>query len=191
MRARGRYLAIQFLLFPALVLGALDRGGGAGTRNLNARYRRFESGEWEALLAEHHEREDELAEEREEREGGAQGDGEPSDAVNQERRIRRCLRLGRAGELSRAARAVRQSRSAPTTEGTIETLRQLHPAAPPPIPPWVADFEPDDSFQLGAAVLSRALSTAPSLSAGGPSGLLYEHYRDVLAEDPAAFAASM
>jgi hypothetical protein len=33
------------LLFPALVLGALDRGGGAGTRNLNARCRRFESGE--------------------------------------------------------------------------------------------------------------------------------------------------
>jgi hypothetical protein len=92
-------------LFPALVLGALDRGGGAGTRNLNARCRRFESGEWEALLAEHHEREDELAEEREEREGGPRGDGEPSDAVAQEHRIRRCLRLGRAGELSRAARA--------------------------------------------------------------------------------------
>jgi hypothetical protein len=92
-------------------------------------------------------------------------------------------------ELSRAARALRQSRLAPTTEGTIETLRQLHPAAPSPIPPWVADFEPDESFQLDAAVLSRALSTAPSLSAGGPSGLLYEHYRDVLAEDPAAFAA--
>jgi hypothetical protein len=58
-----------------------------------------------------------------------------------------------------------------------------------PIPPWVADFEPDKSFQLDAAVLSRALSTAPSLSAGGPSGLLYEHYRDVLAEDSTAFAA--
>jgi hypothetical protein len=78
---------------------------------------------------------------------------------------------------------------APTTEGTIETLRQLHHAAPSPIPPWVADFEPDDSFQLDAAVLSRALDTAPSLSAGGPSGLLCEHYRDVLTEDPAAFAA--
>jgi hypothetical protein len=88
------------LLFPALVLGALDRGGGAGTRNLNARCRRFESGDWEALLAEHHEREDELAEEREEREGGAQGVREPSAAVAQERRIRRCLRLGHAGELS-------------------------------------------------------------------------------------------
>jgi AcrR family transcriptional regulator len=78
---------------------------------------------------------------------------------------------------------------APTTEGTIETLRQLHPAAPLTIPPWVADFEPDESFQLDTAVLSRALSTAPSLSAGVPSGLLYEHYRDVLAEDYAAFAA--
>jgi hypothetical protein len=118
------------LLFPALVLGALDRGGGADTRNLNARCRRFESGDWEALLAEHHEREDELAEEREEREGGAHGGREPSDAVAQERRIRRCLRLGRAGELSRAPGALRQSRSAPTTEVTIEILRQLHPAAP-------------------------------------------------------------
>jgi hypothetical protein len=81
------------LLFPALVLGALDRGGSAGTRNLNARCRRFESGDWETLLAEHHEREDELAEEREEREGGAQGGGEPSDAVAQERRIRRVYDL--------------------------------------------------------------------------------------------------
>jgi hypothetical protein len=177
------------LLFPTLVLGALDRGGDAGTRNLNARCRRFESGDWETLLAEHHEREDKLTEERDERVGGAQGGGEPSDAIAQERRIRRCLRLGRAGELSRAARALRQSRSAPTTEGTIETLRQLHPAAPSPIPPWVANSEPDESFQLDAAVLSRALDTAPSLSAGGPSGLLYEHYRDVLAEDPGAFAA--
>jgi hypothetical protein len=52
-----------------------------------------------------------------------------------------------------------------------------------------ANFEPDESFQLDVAVLSGALSTAPSLSAGGPSGLLYEHYCDVLAEDPAAFAA--
>jgi hypothetical protein len=49
-------------------LGALDRGGGAGTRNLNARCRRFESGDWETLLAERHERKDELAEEREDRE---------------------------------------------------------------------------------------------------------------------------
>jgi hypothetical protein len=58
------------------------------------------------------------------------------------------------------------------------------------IPPWVANFEPDKSFQLDAAVLFRALGTAPSLSADRPSGLLYEHYRDVLAEeDPAAFAA--
>jgi hypothetical protein len=79
------------LLFPALVLGALDKGSGAGTRSLNARCRQFESGDWEALLAEHHEREDELAEEREERERGAQGGGEPSDAVALERRIRRCL----------------------------------------------------------------------------------------------------
>jgi hypothetical protein len=71
------------LLFPALVLGALDRGGGADTRNLNARCRRFKSGDWKALLAEHHKREEELAEEREEREGGAQGGGEPSDAVAQ------------------------------------------------------------------------------------------------------------
>jgi hypothetical protein len=130
-----------------------------------------------------------LAEEHEEREGGAQGGGEPSDAVAQKRAIRRCLRLGRAGEFSRAARALRQSRLAPITVGTIETLRQLHPAAPSPIPPWVANVEPDESFQLDAAVLSRALSTAPSISAGGPSGLLYEHYRDVLAEDTVAFAA--
>jgi hypothetical protein len=43
------------LLFPALVLGALDRGGGADTRNINARCQRFESGNWETLLAEHHE----------------------------------------------------------------------------------------------------------------------------------------
>jgi hypothetical protein len=96
------------LLFPALVLaGAIDKGGGASTRNLNARCRRFESGDWETPLAEHHEREDELAEEREEREEGAQEGGEPSDAVAQERRIRRCLQLGRAGELSRATRALR------------------------------------------------------------------------------------
>jgi hypothetical protein len=88
---------VVFLLFPTLVLEALDRGGGAGTRNLNARCRRFESGDWETLLAEHHKREDELAEEREEREVGAQGVGEPSDAIAQERRIRRCLRLGCAG----------------------------------------------------------------------------------------------
>jgi hypothetical protein len=52
-----------------------------------------------------------------------------------------------------------------------------------------SQFVPDESFQLDAAVLSRALSTAPSLCAGGPSGLLYEHYRDVLAEESAAFAA--
>jgi hypothetical protein len=177
------------LLFPALVLGALNRGGGSGTRYLNARCRQFESGDWEALLAEHHEREDELAEEREEREGGAQGDGEPFDAVAYERRICRYLRLGRPGELRRAAKALiigRIDRHPPQRGRSRLFVRAVHPAAPSPIPSWVADFQPDESFQLDAVVLSRALSTASSFSDGGPSDLLYEHYGDVLAVDPAA-----
>ncbi|GAQ92057.1 hypothetical protein KFL_009140010, partial [Klebsormidium nitens] len=85
------------LLFPTLVLGALVRGGKAGLRNLKERCRRFESGDWEGLLDDHHEAEDLLAERFEEGEhGAAQLAGEPTAEEAQARRIRRCLRLGRA-----------------------------------------------------------------------------------------------
>jgi hypothetical protein len=52
--------AILFL-FPILVLGALVRGGSAGLRNLKDRCRRFESGDWEGLLDDHHEADELLA----------------------------------------------------------------------------------------------------------------------------------
>ena len=175
------------LLFPILVLGALVWGGRAGLRNLKDRCRRFESGDWEGLLDDYHETEDLLAERFEERAAQLAAD-EPTDEELQARRIRRSLRLGRAGELSRAARALESSRPAPVTEATIQTLRELHPAAPSPIPEWVATFEPVDSCLLSPEILHAALSSAPSLSAGGPSGLVYEHYRDILGDSPDTFA---
>jgi hypothetical protein len=62
--------AIVFL-FPILVLGALVRGGSAGLRNLKDRCHRFESGDWEGLLDDHHEAGELLAERFEEGEHGA------------------------------------------------------------------------------------------------------------------------
>lgn len=177
-----------FLLFPILVLGRLVRGGSAGLRNLKERCRRFESGDWEGLLDDHHEAEDRLAEQFEEAErGSAQSAGEPTDEEVQARRIRRCLRLGRAGEFSRAARALESSRPAPVTEETVQTLRELHPAAPSPIPDWVDTFEPVDSFLLTAESLHTALDTSPRDVSGGPSGSVYEHYRDIFGDSPEAF----
>jgi hypothetical protein len=87
--------------------------------------------------------------------------------------------LDKAGEPSRAARALESSRPAPVTEDTIQTLRELHPAAPSSIPDWVATIEPVDTCLLSPEILHAALTSAPSLSAGGPSGLVYEHYRDI------------
>jgi hypothetical protein len=131
----------------------------------------FGSGDWEGLLDDHYEAEELLAERFKKGERGATqlADG-PTDEEAQARRIRRSPRLGRAGELSRAARALELSRSAPVTEETIQTLRELHPAAPFPIPDWVATFEPVDTCLLSPETLHAALTSAPSLSAGGPSG---------------------
>ena len=176
-----------FLLIPLLVLGALDRGGGAGLRNLKERCRRFESGDWAGLLSEHREAEDRLAE-TQEADGHDAELGEPTDEVAQERRIRRSLRLGRAGELSRAARALEQSRPAPITDETVQTLRELHPAAPSPIPPWVPEHVPDDLIQIDPEVLHAALMSCPSCAAGASSGMVYEHFRDIFGDRPDAFA---
>jgi hypothetical protein len=49
-------------------------------------------------------------------------------------------------------------------------------------------FEPVDTCLLRSEILHAALTSAPSLSAGGPSGLVYEHYRDILGDAPGAFA---
>jgi hypothetical protein len=57
--------AILFL-FPILVLGGTRTGRERGLRNLKNRCCRFESGDWEGLLDDHHEAEELLAERFEE-----------------------------------------------------------------------------------------------------------------------------
>jgi hypothetical protein len=141
------------------------------------------------LLDDHHKAKELLAERFEEGEHGAAqlADG-PTDEETQARRIRCSLWLGRAGELGRAARALESSRPAPVTEETIQTPRELHPAAPSPIPVWVATFKLVDTCLLSLEILYAALTLAPSLSAGGPSGLVYKYYRVILGDAPGAFA---
>ena len=170
------------LMFPLLVLGRLQRGGDAGHRDLRERCRRFESGEWQALLSEFRAASEVAATQTEQRRDGA-----PSEEDDEARRLRRCLALCRVGELSRAARALEPARMAPDSEATLQVLRDLHPEAPSVLPAWLPDFQPDDSFQLDPDAVRRALEGASRLSAGGLSGMIYELYRDILLEHPATF----
>ena len=43
---------------------------------------------------------------------------------------------------------------------------------------FVVDFVPDEVFDLDEASFAAALLCSPWLSAGGPSGLLFEHLRN-------------
>ncbi len=170
------------LLFPLMVLGRLQRGGDAGHRDLRERCRRFESGDWQALLAEFR-----TASE------AAAAQAEHQRAVDEEsdeaRRLQRCLALCRVGELSRAARALESSHLAPDSEVTLQQLTELHPPAPAELPGWVSDFQPEDVLELDLETLRRALERASRLSAGGLSGVVYELYRDLVLEHPAVFTS--
>ena len=170
------------LMFPLLVLGRLRRGGDAGHSDLRERCRRFESGEWQALLSEFR-----AASEAAATQADQTRDGAPSEEDDGAHRLRRCLALCRVGELSRAARALDPARMAPDSEATLQVLRELHPDAPSVLPDWLPDFQPDDAFQLDPDAVRRALEGASRRSAGGLSGMIYELYRDILLEHPATF----
>lgn len=170
------------LLFPLLVLGRLHRGGDAGHHDLRERCRRFENGDWQALLSEYRAASDAAATEAEQRRGT-----NPSEEDHEARRLRRCLALCRVGELSRAARALEPARLAPDSEDTLRALRNLHPEAPSSLPDWLANFQPEDVFQLDPDAVRRALEGASRLSAGGLSGVVYELYCNILLEHPATF----
>ena len=47
------------------------------------------------------------------------------------------------------------------------------------LPLFVTDFVPDEVFALNEASFAAALLRSLQLSAGGPSGLLFKHLRDV------------
>ncbi len=167
------------LLFPLMVLGRLQRGGDAGHRDLRERCRRFESGEWQSLLAEFRAASGSAAAQAEQHQAGEEDD--------EARRLQRCLALCRVGELARAARALEPARLAPDSEETLQILSQLHPSAPSELPAWISEHVHPETFQLDPEILRRALERASRLAAGGLSGVIYELYRDLALELPAVF----
>ena len=165
-----------FLAFPHLILRKPHRGHPIrGPINSTAqliplRCQRLQAGDWANLLAEF-QRDDTLA--------AATTSFPSSSSTAPARQRARAVRLARAGEYSRAMASLTAGPMAPASSATFETLQPLHPSAPTPLPPWVSHFIPDALLQLSSGTIVAALRGASRLSGAGPSGMLFEHLRDL------------
>ena len=190
-------------MFPVWCLPLPHHGGQAGHRETRRRITRFLGGDWESLHHEHIARCTPPPQERGSSGGGGAGEGTDGGRREAGRsggvggtvgeggggggNLKRALLLGRSGELSRSARALVTQPLARGTEETVAQLRDLHPISPAALPDFVGDFRPPDDFILERDSFAVALRGAPSHSAAGLSGMVFEHFRDVLdPDDPAS-----
>eukprot|EP00850_Spirogloea_muscicola_P021666 SM000257S08650 [mRNA] locus=s257:175322:176538:- [translate_table: standard] len=91
--------------------------------------------------------------------------------------LARTRRFGRAGEFSRAAQALCPDPLATTNDATEAILRQLHPLHNTPLSPGLASSPILLTYWQKA--LRVALTKAPRMVSGGPSGWLFEHLQDL------------
>eukprot|EP00850_Spirogloea_muscicola_P018319 SM000166S02500 [mRNA] locus=s166:224172:225411:+ [translate_table: standard] len=89
--------------------------------------------------------------------------------------LARARRFGRAGEVSRAAQALCPDPLATTNDATEAILPP--PPSTTPLEPW--DGELPNPLDLSAEALRVALTKAPRMMSGGPSGWLFEHLQDL------------
>ena len=95
--------------------------------------------------------------------------------------LRRCLRLARVGELSRAIAALNPQAPSPDTEDTLARLHALHPSPPRTLPDWLPSYAvPEETtLSLNPDLFYDSLIRSRCAAAGGPSGLVFDHLRDV------------
>ena len=165
-----------FMAFPRLILRKPSRGGLAGGNAhrvaalIRLRCQRLQNGEWTALLAEF-QRDNALV--------TAMNNSSPPSSVSPARQRARAIRLARAGEYSRAMASLTAGPMAPATSDTFDTLQTLHPHAPGPLPSWAHQFIPPEQLRLSSETIVAALRGASRLSGAGPSGMTFEHLRDL------------
>ncbi len=168
------------LYLPSLLLFPIGRGGAAGWRKWNARFRRFWAGEWESLLREAatyggpRGRDVFAPQDR----GDVSATSEPTP---EEIKQRAAARLVGQGELSRAAKRLTADKVATPSAETLEALRRLHPAAEVPQKPVVDPFSTAE-LTVSLEFLIAAIRTSPRGAAAGVDGWRYEHLRTFLGE---------
>ena len=163
------------LAFPRLVLRKPPRGHAGANSNrlanlIRLRCQRLQAGEWTSLLAEF---------QRDHAITAATRRLPPSTSVAPARRRQRAIRFVRAGEYSRAMASLTAGPMAPATADTQAALECLHPAAPAPLPVWISQFTPTEPLRLSSETIVAALRGASRLSGAGPSGMTFEHLRDL------------
>ena len=99
--------------------------------------------------------------------------------------------LARMGELSRAARALEPSAPAMSGRDTLAASQALHPPATEDLPKFVANFVLEEFFALDEASFVAALLRSPRLSAGVPSGLLFERLRNTTVPPRGGYTAAL
>ena len=162
-----------FVLAPRMLLRPTEVDGEAGKKIFFERFRRFQRGEWEALLAE------------------AIDAARPRAAAKDAEAAREALRDGserkvKIRELSRARALLTSSGLAPRTAGTLAQLtnNELRPRQlSAQIPADALSHRPIQRLELDRKQLLGALRRAGRGSAPDLAGMRYEHVRVLLEDD--------
>ena len=160
-----------FLSLPRLLLWRPVRGGLVSKKDLELRFRSFQTGQWRELLntsasttANIHQRL--VRRRRHQREETV------------ERRAIRALSRVNLGELSAARQALEGASVAPRTHATLRALTD--PERRPPMPrrgfsQEIERWEPEHAFSLDGEMLLTCLRTSRRGAAAGPSGMTPDH----------------
>ena len=94
--------------------------------------------------------------------------------------VRRATDLAREGQYRQAAKALMSRGLDFDSDDAVKNMRAKHPPSPPPpsLPP--ADTSP---YSFKSEDVYAALSSFRSLSAGGPSGMRPDHFKEAVASD--------
>ena len=162
------------LAFSRLVLRKPVRGGRQRARGLaeliQERCKRLQAGDWQGLVAEFEAAHAMVSPARR---------AQVSDDVAAMLKHRRAVRLAHVGEYRRAMATLTSTPLAPDTPETLEALRALHPPAPSDLPDWLPGFRPPAPLSLSSGSVVAALRGATRLAGTGPSGMSFEHLRDL------------
>ena len=165
-----------FLLLPRLLLWRPVRGGLVSKKDLELRFRSFQTGQWRELLntsasttAKIHQRS--VRRRRHQREETV------------ERRAIRALSRVNLGELSAARQALEGASLAPGTHATLRALTD--PERRPPMPrrglsQEIERWEPEHPFSLDGEMLLTCLRKSRRGAAAGPSGMTADHLFPIL-----------
>jgi len=160
-----------FLLLPRMLLFTTARGGSAGQRDLARRISLFDSGCWDALLAEGH---------TASRQTGTRSDPKP------DAQLMKALALAQKGELSHAARELKSRGLAPGSAATLAELTDeglRPPLLAEPLPQAAMTFQPLQPITLDKDVFATVLRQSRRGKSAGITGNRNEFVRICLEED--------